>query len=129
MSSIVEQIIAEHEENKRNKDMLTELKEMFEFEGNKHESDFISHMQKWKDAQPMNNMTVLEKLDQVLEMMSDAMSQAESMEEEVNTVQSAIDELNYYAPSDEMREARNTVEDIISTINAPKEQAEADMED
>ena len=127
MSSIVEQIIKEHKENKINAEILADLQVMFEFKGDK--LDLINHMKKWKGAQPITDMTVLEKLDNALEMMRDSISQSESMEDEIGNVQSAIDELNYYTPSDEMREARDTVEDVISSIKEPKDQAEADMEE
>ena len=128
MSSIVEQIIAEHEENKRNKKMLTELKEMFEFAGNKHESNFILHMQKWKDAQPLTNMTIIEKLDKLCNKADEVAGNSSSYEEEVSRALSALEDVPYDLSHDAYG-LQDDIKALMKEIKEPKEQAETDMED
>ena len=105
---------------------LYEIKRMFDWPVGK--DGFVEHMQKWKDAQPLTNMSVIEKLDELWGIADDVNSNARALEEECENAQSAIEETSYYTTSDDAEDLQRKIKQLRDEINNPKEQAETDME-
>ena len=89
---------------------------------------FVEHMQKWKDAQPITDMSIIEKLGEICDKADRLSGDCSSYEEEVCRAQSALEGASYDIEDD----AYGLSDDLSALINGiknPKEQAEADMED
>ena len=106
---------------------LYKIKRMFGWGLDK--DGFVEHMQKWKDAQPLTNMSVVEKLDELWGLADEVNSNVRGLQEECESAQSAIEECSYYTPSDDAEDLQRKIRDLMDEIQTPKKQAEADMED
>ena len=106
---------------------LYEIKRMFDWPVGK--DGFVEHMQKWKDAQPLTNMSVIERLDELWALADDTYTAARNLEDECESAQSAIEECSYYTPSDDAEDLQRKIRNLMDEIQTPKEQAEADMKD
>ena len=89
---------------------------------------FVEHMQKWKDAQPLTNMSIIEKLDELYHKADEVACNSSSYEEEVSTAMSALEDVPYDLSNDAYG-LQDDIKALMNEIKNPKEQAEADMED
>ena len=105
---------------------LYKIKRMFDWPVG--DEGFVEHMQKWKDAQPITNMTIIEKLDKLWSKADDVACNSSSYEEEVSTAMSAL-EGGPYDLSNDAYGLQDDIKALMNEIKNPKEQAEADMED
>ena len=106
---------------------LYQIKRMFDWPIGK--DGFLEHMQKWSDAQPLTNVSVIEKLDELSELAEDTYNSARNLEDETESAQAAIEECSYYEPSAEAMSLQTKIQALKDEIENPKEQAEADMND
>ena len=106
---------------------LYKIKRMFDWPIGKE--GFVEHMQKWKDAQPITDMSIIEKLDELWGLADDVNSNARNLEDECETAQRAIEECSYHTPSDDAEQLQRQIRNLMDNIKKPKEQAKADMED
>ena len=106
---------------------LYQIKRMFDWPIGK--DGFLEHMQKWRDAQPLTNVSVIEKLDELSELAEDTYNSARNLEDETESAQAAIEECSYYEPSSEAMSLQTKIQALKDEIENPKEQAEADMND
>ena len=106
---------------------LYKIKRMFDWPLGKE--GFVEHLHKLKDAQPITDMSIIEKLDELWGLADDVNSNARNLEDECETAQSAIEECSYHTPSDDAEQLQRQIRNLMDNIKKPKEQAEADMED
>ena len=105
---------------------LYQIKRMFNWPVG--DEGFVEHMQKWKDAQPITNMTIIEKLDKLWSKADDVACNSSSYEEEVSTAMSALEDVPYDLSNDAYG-LQDDIKALMKEIKEPKEQAESDMED
>ena len=105
---------------------MYKIKRMFDWPVSKE--GFVEHMQKWKDAQPLTNMSIIEKLDNLWNKADDVACNSSSYEEEVSTAMSALEGVPYDLSNDAYG-LQDDIKALMNEIKNPKEQAEADMED
>ena len=105
---------------------LYKIKRMFDWELGKE--GFVEHMQKWKEAQPLTNMSIIEKLDDLWNKADDVAFNCSSYEDEVSSAMSALENVPYDLTGDAYG-LQTDIEALKQEIKKPKEQAEADMED
>ena len=121
------EIIEEYDSLMKSNDILNKITALFDYKGDN--ADFVEHMQKWKDAQPLTNMSVIDKLDELWGLADEVNSSARGLEEECETAQASIEECSYYNPSSDAEDLQRQIKHLMDEIQNPKEQAEADMED
>ena len=102
------------------------IKRMFHWELDKE--GFVEHIQEWKDAQPLTNMTIIEKLDKLWNKADEVAGNCTSYEDEVSTAVSALEDVPYDLSHDAYG-LQYDIKALIKEIKEPKEQAETDMED
>ena len=122
---ILGQMLEELQKSGDLQEELYKIKRMFGWELGKE--GFVEHMQKWQDAQPITDMSIIEKLDEIWNEADDLSCQCSSVEDDVSGAVSAIEDV--YVPNDEANQLQHSINDLIKEIKNPKEQAEADMED
>ena len=105
---------------------LYEIKRMFDWELGKE--GFVEHMQKWKDAQPLTNMSIIEKLDKLWNKADEVAGNSTSYEDEVSNALSALEDVPYDLSHDAYG-LQDDIKALMNEIKKPKEQAESDMED
>lgn len=105
---------------------LYKIKRMFDWELGKE--GFVEHMQKWKEAQPLTNMSIIEKLDDLWNKADDVACNCSSYEDEVSNAMRALEDVPYDLTGDAYG-LQTDIEALKQEIKKPKEQAEADMED
>ena len=105
---------------------LFKIKRMFDWELGKE--GFVEHIQEWKDAQPLTNMTIIEKLDKLWNKADEVAGNCTSYEDEVSTAVSALEDVPYDLSHDAYG-LQDDIKALMKEIKEPKEQAETDMED
>ena len=105
---------------------LYKIKRMFDWELGKE--GFVEHMQKWKEAQPLTNMSIIEKLDDLWNKADDVACNCSSYEDEVSNAMRALEDVPYDLTGDAYG-LQTDIEALKQEIKKPKAQAEADMED
>ena len=105
---------------------LYKIKRMFDWPVG--DEGFVEHMQKWKDAQPITNMTIIDKLDKLWNNADEVAGNCTSYEDEVSSAMSALEDVPYDLSSDAYG-LQNDIEALKNEIKNPKEQADADVED
>ena len=123
MSTIIEQIVKEHERTERLNKMIKDIRDIFEFNGN--ELDIINHLKEWKNSQPITIMQVKNTIHEVKELIDDAGRQARDIINEVESARSSLDEAEYYSPNDCLHDAEQKLDDILSDIESTEEVKEA----
>ena len=125
MSNTLSRIVDECKDLTESQETLERIKALFGYKG--VSENFVEHMQKWKDAQPITDQSILEKLDDMWNEADELSCQCSSVEDDVSGAVSAIEDV--YVPNDEANQLQHSINDLIKEIKNPKEQAEADMED
>ena len=123
---ILGQMLEELQKSGDLQEELYKIKRMFDWELGKE--GFVEHMQKWKDAQPITDMSIIEKLDNLWNKADDVACNSSSYEEEVSTAMSALEGVPYDLSNDAYG-LQDDIKALMNEIKNPKEQAEADMED
>ena len=123
MSTIIEQIVKEHERTERLNKMIKDIRDIFDFTG--HELDIINHLKEWKKAQPITTMQVKNIIGEVRDLIDDARRQARDIINEVESARSSLDEAEYYSPNDCLHDAEQKLDDILSDIESTEEVKEA----
>ena len=123
---ILGQMLEELQKSGDLQEELYKIKRMFDWELGKE--GFVEHMKKWKDAQPLTNMSIIEKLDNLWNKADDVACNSSSYEEEVSTAMSALEGVPYDLSNDAYG-LQDDIKALMNEIKNPKEQAEADMED
>ena len=104
---------------------LYKIKRMFDWPVGKE--GFVEHMQKWKNAQPITNMSIIEKLDSLHSEADSLYCDAQNLDDDVGSALNKLEEccdIQY-----EVNDLSTLISQLIGEIKNPKEQAEADMED
>ena len=125
-NKILGQMLEELQKSGDLQEELYEIKRMFDWPIG--QDGFVEHMQKWKDAQPLTNMSIIEKLDNLWNKADDVACNSSSYEEEVSTAMSALEGVPYDLSNDAYG-LQDDIKALMNEIKNPKEQAEADMED
>ena len=123
---ILGQMLEELQKSGDLQEELYKIKRMFGWELGKE--GFVEHMQKWKDAQPLTNMSIIEKLDKLYSKADDVACNCSSYEDEVSRAMSALEDVPYDVSSDAYG-LQTDIEALKNEIKNPKEQADADVED
>ena len=105
---------------------LYQIKRMFNWPVG--DEGFVEHMQKWKDAQPLTNMTIIEKLDKLWNKADEVAGNSTSYEDEVSNALSSLEDVPYDLSHDAYG-LQDDIKALMKEIKEPKEQAETDMED
>ena len=117
------------EEMRKQGDLQKELysiKRMFDWPVGKE--GFAEHLHKWKDAQPITDMSIIEKLDEMWDIADNLASSCREGEDDLSRAQSALEDVPY-GLSDDVDGLQTDIKTLMDKIKNPKEQAEADMED
>ena len=105
---------------------LYKIKRMFDWELGKE--GFVEHMQKWKDAQPLTDMSIIEKLDDLWSKADEVACNSSSYEDEVSSAMGSLENVPYDLSNDAYG-LQDDINALKKEIKEPKEQADADMED
>ena len=124
--STLSKIVEEFDELIESKQILDKIKAEFKY--TKPNADFVEYMQKWKDAQPLTNMSIIEKLDDLWNKADDVACNCSSYEDEVSRAMSALEDVPYDVSSDAYG-LQTDIEALKNEIKNPKEQADAEVED
>ena len=123
---ILGQMLEELQKSGDLQEELYKIKRMFGWELGKE--GFVEHMQKWKDAQPITDMSIIEKLDEMWDIADNLASSCREGEDDLSRAQSALEDVPY-GLSDDVDGLQTDIKTLMDDIKNPKEQAEADMED
>ena len=126
MSNTLSRIVDECKDLTESQETLERIKTLFGYKG--VSENFVEHMQKWKDAQPLTNMTIIEKLDKLCNKADEVACNSSSYEEEVSRALSALEDVPYDLSHDAYG-LQDDIKALMNEIKKPKEQAETDMED
>ena len=126
MSNTLSRIVDECKDLTESQETLERIKTLFGYKG--VSENFVEHMQKWKDAQPLTNMSIIEKLDKLYSKADEVACNCSSYEDEVSRAMSALEDVPYDVSSDAYG-LQTDIEALKNEIKNPKEQADADVED
>ena len=130
MSNTIKDLVEIFQEASDTQKELFKIKQMFGFTSTSQKvyEDFAEYMQKWKDAQPITDMSIIEKLDDIWNKADNVASCCRNGEDDLSRAQSALEDVPY-GLSDDVDGLQTDIKTLMDKIKNPKEQAEADMED